>query len=371
MKKILILLLLAVIGGGALYLTQESNYTDRGGVPDEISALQSIDPALVSEIRISRGESRVTLTRDGDRWVLPESWNYPAQQKKAEDFLSAFRAIRDPEHRGENASKHSSFEVDAETGAQVELSGNGAGLPARVVIGKFDGAGRCFVRPAAGNAVYSVRSDLRAAANFGETLSAREWLDTEFFAPPLGVDLVKLVLLSDGTEVELVKDEPAPPDPNAEDQDAEPEDVWRVTRPESFVANPETVSALITRISRPQRAHDAADPTQRASYGLDAPERQVTLHYADGSSITLRFGVEEQGEPDPNAGEDTPQVTQTGRFYAQCDGDERVFTVQKWTRDGFFRSLDELRPVPEAPPEGEAVGPELPGGADTTTQPGD
>ncbi len=365
-------LLVAIVLAAAIYLTRSSIYTDVRSAPVTFDAIRKIPADGVREIKLAAGTSEIVLARGDDGWSVTSAWGYRADAKKVEKFLEALAKISDVEERALAKSNHASFEVDEEKGRRVELSGIGEGLPARFTLGKMAPTfGYCYFLLPGGETVYSAKSDLLNAGGLHRSeASAKHWLDLALLEAPEGGEVTEVLLTTSAGSVHLrKKPKEAPPEVEGEataegadtsetssGESKEPEkDIWQVLAPESFDADENAARAVVGRATRVFRAADAVDPAGLAGYGLEPPDRRVEFVYADGKRIALRFGSEEPSKEEPASaappvdGEEPPKPKGSDRFYAQREGDHRVFVVEKYMRDGFFKTAEELKPPPPKP----------------------
>ncbi len=373
-KHTLTLALMVIIIGAAIFITSRSDYTQsKKEVPSAIASLAEVAADKVREIKLAKGGQELVISRADGSWSVPAAWGHPADGKKIDTFLAGIKALGEAEERATNAANHADFDVDDEKGCRVELVGEGSGLPARFTIGKSDGFERCFLRVGGESSVYSVRPNLIGKANlYGSEVKAKDWLDLTVFEPSADAKLSELILTTKDGTIHLVRREApkveGPPaeagtgdgggagegagtgeaasrpaaeiaavKPPAPKSDAEP--VWDVIAPETFEAEASAARSVTSRAMRLLRGEDVVDPARSAEYGLDPPERQVVMAFAGGARVEIRFGSEITEEKDG-------EKKGTGRFYMQRAGDSRVFTTQTWARDGYFKTLSELKPLP-------------------------
>jgi hypothetical protein len=86
---------LIVIGGGALWMYQQDRAVQAPAVAtlgDPL--LGSLQAADVAEIRIVEPGGKITLRRDGLRWVIAERGDFPADFAKVRNFVLAALALK-------------------------------------------------------------------------------------------------------------------------------------------------------------------------------------------------------------------------------------------------------------------------------------
>jgi hypothetical protein len=115
---------------------------------------------------------------------------------------------------------------------------------------------------------------------------------------------------------------------------------WQMTEPENQVAEPGAVAFLLSRLitdSPLQRVTMAAD--QRADFGLDQPQGQVTVVLRDGREHTLFLGG-----PDFSGNANYAIVDPAGDWPpASPTGDYEVLVVTRDVANGINRPLEEWK----------------------------
>ncbi|MEM7260447.1 MAG: DUF4340 domain-containing protein [Planctomycetota bacterium] len=340
-RGIVLLIFIGVGLGAAWWVTREPDYTEVTGPPAAFERLGELDPTKVAQIRIAKGEGAVELVRDGDGWRVPALWSYPAAPEAVQRLLDAITSIGDPEVRAESASSHVGFELDAAQAIRVELNGEGPGLPLKLWVGKSSAAGqamptRGFVRLDGSDVVYEVRPNLQFSGGlYPGREEADSWVDKTVFRKAQEADVERLEMNFDGQTVVVEAKPPeitgpgAAPDPAVERQ-------YQVTMPLTFDPDDAALRGLLNRMTTVY-ATELVDPSKIEEYGLDPAERVVRATYSDGIELEVSFGAEVPSEE---------EATDT-RYYGRIQGDPRIFTINAYTRNGMFQTVEELTPVPE------------------------
>ena len=104
---------------------------------------------------------------------------------------------------------------------------------------------------------------------------------------------------------------------------------WQIIQPKPLAADQDSVSSLVSSLSSlaSDRLIDEK-ASDLSSYGLTAPNEQVTITRKDGKVQTLLVG------------DDTP--TGSGAF-AKLENDARVFTIPTYVKSGLDKSSKDLR----------------------------
>jgi hypothetical protein len=185
---LIFVILLAVLGGGALLYQRE----ERARRPDGAAALgrpllKDLQAADIATIRIVEPKATLTLARSESGWVIAERDNFPADVAKVREF--ALKAIGAKVGQSEPAGEpdRARLNLDA-SGTRVEFSGADGKALAALVVGrkyfkrepdnpdKAPGDGRFVAVPGEAKLVYIVSDPLAQAS----TRSA-DWIDRASF----------------------------------------------------------------------------------------------------------------------------------------------------------------------------------------------
>ena len=104
---------------------------------------------------------------------------------------------------------------------------------------------------------------------------------------------------------------------------------WRITAPQPYPADPDAARSLVTSLSSVSAEAVIEDKaSDLAQYGLNSPALVVTVLRKDGKTDALQVG----------------DATPTGSgFYARLGGSQRVASVAGYIKEGFDKSLNDLR----------------------------
>jgi hypothetical protein len=104
---------------------------------------------------------------------------------------------------------------------------------------------------------------------------------------------------------------------------------WQIVQPKPLAADQDSVSSLVSSLSSLASDRVIEDQgSDLSSYGLSAPNEQVTITRKDGKAQTLLIG------------DDTP--TGSGAF-AKLENDPRVFTIPTYVKSSLEKSSKDLR----------------------------
>jgi hypothetical protein len=129
-KKILILagIFLALL---AVVLLLETPHKKKAGKKDRY--LVSLDAGKVKNISIKKGGEETVLVKKGDRWVVENKDDFPADSKAVTDILNHVSGLETMQLVSRNPEKAAIFETDA---SGIEVKAEGEGTNAHFYVGK-------------------------------------------------------------------------------------------------------------------------------------------------------------------------------------------------------------------------------------------
>lgn len=185
---LIFVVLLAILGGGALLY----QYQERTRRPDNAATLgrtlvKELKAADISAIRIVEPKSTLKIERKGERWVLAERGDFPADVAKVREFVLQALSFKIGQSEPIGDKDRARLNVD-ESGTRVEfLDAQGKPL-SRLVVGKKyfkrevdnpDKAradGRFVALPEEPKVVYLVSDPMEQA-----TARSADWIDKRSF----------------------------------------------------------------------------------------------------------------------------------------------------------------------------------------------
>jgi len=190
---LILLVLLAVLGGGALlYQYQERNRGPQNAGTLGRNLLKDLKAAEVAAIRIVEprtGQSQSTLTvqKKGERWVLAERGDFPADVAKVREFVLQALSLKVGQSEPIGEKDRARLNLD-DSGTRVEFLGAEGKPLTRLVVGrkhfkrevdnpdKARADGRFVALPEEPGVVYLVSNPLEQA-----TVRSAEWIDKRSF----------------------------------------------------------------------------------------------------------------------------------------------------------------------------------------------
>lgn len=136
----------------------QAHFSNRLGKALETSTslIQGLDPANIDSIVLGTGENEITLKRHGNRFVVTNKDNYPAESREVNKLITSCLDIKIDELFTDNPSNHKELGVTEEDAKYViKFLKQGSELMVGVIIGKGKDQGPgTFVRLIPGNKVY-------------------------------------------------------------------------------------------------------------------------------------------------------------------------------------------------------------------------
>ena len=185
---LILVVLLAVLGGAALVF----HYQDRGRQAGNVGTLgqpvlKDLQAAQIASIRIVEPKAALTVQRKGERWVIAERADFPADAGKVREFVLLALSLKVGQSEPIGEKDRARLNLDA-SGTQVEFADAEAKTLAKLVVGKKyfkrevdnpDKAradGRFVALPGELQTVYLVSDPLAQAS-----ARSAEWIDRTSF----------------------------------------------------------------------------------------------------------------------------------------------------------------------------------------------
>ena len=185
---LILVVLLAILGGGALLY----HYQERSRRPDNAASLgrtlvRDLKAADVSAIRIVEPDSVLTIQKKGERWVLAERGDFPADVAKVREFVLQALSLKVGQSEPIGDKDRARLNVD-ESGTRLEFLGAEGKPLSRLIVGKKyfkrevdnpDKAradGRFLALPEEPKVVYLVSDPMEQA-----TTRSAQWIDKRSF----------------------------------------------------------------------------------------------------------------------------------------------------------------------------------------------
>jgi hypothetical protein len=133
---VVLIVLLAVLGGGALLVRQQGESQKPAGA-DALGqpVLKGLQGASIATIVIREPKATLTIAKKDDRWVIAERDGFPADFDKVRDFVLKAIALKVGQSEPIGEKDRARLRVD-ESGTQVEFLGADGKPLARMTIGQ-------------------------------------------------------------------------------------------------------------------------------------------------------------------------------------------------------------------------------------------
>jgi hypothetical protein len=196
MKKnhLLLLLAVAVVVGLAGIYFQISQSAGWGDAKTDRTILQNLPVNEITKILIRSSSAAVSLEKKGDRWVVAERNDYPADFTKIRDFIKTLWQLKAGQETQVGPSQLGRLKLltpgqGAETGVEIDLKGEKENQIATLILGKSvdrsnataasADSGRFVYNPAVKDRVYLVSESFLSI----DPVTVAPWLDKTFIAP--------------------------------------------------------------------------------------------------------------------------------------------------------------------------------------------
>ncbi len=317
-KTILLIIVLAILIGIA-YLGKSK--TKRAGEEPGLFPEFAIEEAIA--IRINSPETKVSLSKEGDTWLVAEKDNLDADTQQVTQALESVKEIKKGKNIiSVNPEKQEIFEVDPNNGFEVEIKGAGDKTLAHFYMGK---TGPDYM------STYVRRAD-SAEVILHKSFHLRSYFDK---APDAWLDKAIIKFTGDDMQgVEVTR---------AEGSYAliKEKDKWLLDAPVKSETNEEEVKKIITAITsiRATKLERQKPEESLQGYGLDNPYLDIKVSLFDGSNKEITIGKTE-GKDD--------------EFYLKLMDRDIIYTIAKYNIDRLDKPWEELRYIP--PPQEAQLG---------------
>lgn len=273
--------------------------------------------AEVTEVSVFGKRDTVTLSRDGDQWLLLEGQDaYPADTSGIQKMLIAVPKLTDAVVVSRNPEKQSIYQVDS-SGVQVAIMGAPGDTVARFIIGK---AGPNF------SSSYLRAYDSEAVLLQDEQLSnvfdrvVEAWKD-RYLIRREREEVRSISVQGPETSYRLEKSA---------------EGIWELVEPEIGPAKDVEANRLVATVTR-FLADKIVAPSDTGETGLEKPDWTIGVTMEDGTEYTVLVGGTAEQE----------------KRYAKLEGGRWTYLLGKHRLDAFQKQPEELLAPP--PPEPEPV----------------
>lgn len=321
-NTLVLLLILAVIVTVLVLLVNPPEREEREE-DTEPGVFADLDLDRVSRVVVNTTRNNSTLRREGDRWVVEEFDDFPADLPALEEAITALQDLELGDVVSENREKQGTFQVD-QSGIEVLFHGTGEDeLLAHFFLGKPGHDYRSiYFRQTDSDQVHLVAQQLRGRFDRG----ARTWRNRRPFSfTPEEVSALRLAAGENGDPLSLRMDD---------------QGNWVVEGEEELAADTAKVE-LVARSFAQLAADDFPEEqeTDLARYGLDEPLWTYSAELLDGSTRTLLVG---KVDMDNN------------HYYAKRDDSPIIYILGKFRIRNLSKTVDQVRLEPAVgPPVGE------------------
>jgi hypothetical protein len=161
MSDLKLIVLIVVALGTLVIAIVVSNWGDEQpqGARGPSNLIQGLDPSLIATIKVTEGESTVTLRRDSDSdmFVVTDKSSYPATMKEINGLINNCLDIKTDNLVTSRSANHDELEVsDEKATKRIEIAKADGGILASVIVGKTVTEPRStYIRQAGSDDVYA------------------------------------------------------------------------------------------------------------------------------------------------------------------------------------------------------------------------
>jgi hypothetical protein len=300
---------------------------------EEIALFPEFDPEQATTIRVNGETNKLTLSKEGDQWVVTEKDNLPADKGEIKQALQIVSELKRDNIISKNPTKQEIFQVDPNKGFEVEIDGKEDKTLAHFYIGKN---GPDFM------------STYFRKADSDEVILYKGFHLRSRFDKPADTWLDKFVILVQEQDVDRIEFKRAD-GPFSLVHDHE-EEKWRLDSPEKSDIKEKmekdiTQTLFNLRAAKVQRLK----PDQPLEeFGLDNPFLIINIIMADETTKTLLIGKEDE---------------KTEEYYVKLFDGDIIYSVGKFAIDKLNTPWQELKieePSPEEKIKKQAPEEEMP-----------
>lgn len=355
-KTTLVLLLLLIAGGAWLYLAPPLPSWFGAGASDAAASAsptltvleQELKPAKLKRIEIRRGEGPIVLERGPAGWTIEGKWL--TRPREVDELVATIGGL------------HSRFVPIAITDDPAELRQYGLDKPTlTIVVRAGDKDYRLlFGQDASDTNRFTRSSYLRIegqpeAVRLAPGLVASLDRPLDYYLQRRLFSSERIAKSSDSPEKvdRLLGDSVAAKGKDAGFTLTKAGKDWELTEPTRDRPDPEKLQSVLTAVPDIWAEHFVREPKKDlAEYGLDKPERTLTVKRPDGSTVTLLIGKESPRKSERKVSRPAPpgfpmpaiaDVVQEKYRYAKLQGNDQVFEIKDEKLKDVFVAPDALR----------------------------
>lgn len=273
---------------------------------NQTKTIVSVEPAAVTGVTLTYGDRTITLAKGDTGWRVTAPVEAAADATAVDGLLRAISTAEATKTIDDPPADLAPFGL-APPFVTIAVTAGDATVPTLKVGKTTQVSGATYVQRADQPAVLLTGSSFRTAVD-KQPRDLRDKTVVTF----RDEEIDALTLRGPGGTVALAKQHGA----------------WTITEPAALRADNAAVRALLTTLRTLRAtdfANDAPAAADLAAYGLDTPERELTLR-AGEREIRVRLGTEsEQG------------------VYVQAGDQPTVFVVGKWAAGDLGKGVSELR----------------------------
>lgn len=252
--------------------------------------LLSFDRAAVNRVVIEDGEGKkVALKKEGESWVLPEHFGFPADKEKANALLLRLKSLQHGTPVATTPSALKRFKVTPEVFERRITLANNEEVLATLFLGTSPGVRRVHARTEPDQAVFSVLFATHEAPS-----QVEGWENKDVFQVP-EKDIEK-IQIADLTLTRQLKEKPkAIQSEKKEEVTAEEARIWSA---EGLETGASVKSDAVDRLARTLahlRIGKVLGTEAKDTYGLNTPKLVLSLTQKEKGTVEYQIGENKGG----------------------------------------------------------------------------
>jgi len=305
-NTIIVVVLLAIVGGYALYVSRRSAAT-KNGLPFSVTAND------IAKIELQSPANDIVVERSGDGpWVLTKPVAGPAEQGTVDSMAGAIASLEVTDTAEENPVGLAEFGL-AKPAVSVTVTTKDKRVLPTIMVGRQTPVGNsAFIKLSDAPAVRLVASSFPANVEKNlDDLRSHALITLK----PAEINRIVIAPGGNAAEIEL----------------ARKGDNWAIMKPSQVPADNAAVQQFLDTVTAGQVSEFVADkPGDLAKYGLANPSLRVSL-YADKKEESLLFGFK------------LPEAYKNAIYVRGGGADQPVASVAEYLFTAANKSLDDLR----------------------------
>lgn len=350
LKTTVTLLVLLAAGGGFFWYVETSRQSAVAASETANVLEKELLPDRLSRIEIGQGDQSLVLERGNDNeWTLPGKW--PARRREVSELIALLTSLRTRFAPTPIASDLKPYGLDP-TQSPVRVSLRTSGGDFRLLLGDKPDAANRFASP-----TYLRLDDRNEVLRLAPGLVAMlnrpiDYYQQRGLFPSERVTDSETQDKTDRLAAKNISVAGSTGNYSLTKSGAE----WSLQAPVKDAVDPDKIKTMLTSVPDVWAEQFIANPKPDAEYGLDKPERTLTVTSEKGAEQTLLIGKKSQTKtrtvtrpPPPQMRGMPPGMPPTQEtihedyYFARLKGNAQIFEIKDEKLKNLFAALDTLR----------------------------